>query len=218
MMFYRFHTECEELPDFSSRPAWYNIKLLNDTRREDAITYGRQATEIRKAFKHNRISTNKVTHAMREGGARFAITAGCSIDSVRKHGRWCGDRLTDRYLSPLSLQPVRALAGFQIAGGDHWLEREAVVPNEELQSKVCKLYTLFCPVMLLQTYVRSFHLIFPPDFPTVGRRTSRYPREDRKFRGQCCQGLLAPPQISACCSSPGCRHCESKIATLAYLA
>ncbi|KAE8244924.1 hypothetical protein A4X13_0g6169 [Tilletia indica] len=69
---------------------------------------------------------------MRKGGSRFAYEASCTEDAVRKHGRWCGDRMMERYLTGVSLQPVRALAGFQKDGGDYWLPRAMLEPPQEL--------------------------------------------------------------------------------------
>ncbi|KAE8269711.1 hypothetical protein A4X09_0g2637 [Tilletia walkeri] len=69
---------------------------------------------------------------MRSGGAQFASAAGCTEDAIRKHGRWCGDRLMERYLTTVTLQPIRALSGFGVAGGDYWIPRSQIEPPSQL--------------------------------------------------------------------------------------
>ncbi|CAD7066736.1 unnamed protein product [Tilletia caries] len=75
---------------------------------------------------------------MRGGSARLANEAGCSETSIRMHGRWTasGDQLVDRYLTGVAVQPVRALAGFNIDGGDHYLPRSLLMPPDALCSKL----------------------------------------------------------------------------------
>src|ERR1700724_3914985 len=69
-------------------------------------------------------------------GARQANAAGASEDSIRRHGRWATDRMTSAYLSPLSLEPVRLLAGFKKERGSYYLERQVLSPPEELCTQV----------------------------------------------------------------------------------
>ncbi|KAE8209099.1 hypothetical protein CF327_g6874 [Tilletia walkeri] len=116
-LFYRFHVQNEFPLDFSSRDSWYRVKLLVDDEAKDntvGVTWAVQAVLLRQAFDKCSISSSHLTHAMRSGGAQFASAAGCTEDAIRKHGRWCGDRLMERYLTSVTLQPIRALSGFSI--------------------------------------------------------------------------------------------------------
>ncbi|KAE8212281.1 hypothetical protein CF327_g4070 [Tilletia walkeri] len=122
-------------PDFSSRDTWYHLKLLIPEDSVDhtiAVTYETQAALLKQSFAACAITSSAVTHAMRKGGSRFAYEASCTEDAVRKHGRWCGDRMMERYLTGVSLQPVRALSGFNKDGGDYWLPRALLEPPQEL--------------------------------------------------------------------------------------
>lgn len=73
---------------------------------------------------------------MRFVSAQWAKAAGCSEDSIRIHGRWCSDRMVERYLSPVSLQPIRALAGFNLNGGNIWISRDLVKPPQLLEQQI----------------------------------------------------------------------------------
>ncbi|KAE8227094.1 hypothetical protein CF326_g7615 [Tilletia indica] len=138
-LFYRFHVKSEPIPDFSSRDSWYRIKLLVDDDTKDntvGVTWAVQAGLLRQAFDKCSVSSSHLTHAMRSGGAQFASAAGCTEDAIRKHGRWCGDRLMERYLTSVTLQPIRALSGFNIVGGDYWLPRAVVDPPTTLSERI----------------------------------------------------------------------------------
>ncbi|KAL9937844.1 hypothetical protein V8E36_003389 [Tilletia maclaganii] len=129
----------EPPPDFSSRDAWYRIKLLVEENAADlakGISWDVQARLLRKAFADCTISSSHLTHAMRSGGAQFASAAGCTEDAVRQHGRWCGDRLMERYLTSVTLGPIRALSGFAVGGGDYWLPRTILDPPTTLSTKI----------------------------------------------------------------------------------
>ncbi|KAE8218565.1 hypothetical protein CF319_g7584 [Tilletia indica] len=87
-------------PDFSSRDTWYHLKLFIPEDSVDhtiAVTYETQAALLKQSFAACAITSSAITHAMRKGGSRFAYEASCTEDAVRKHGRWCGDRMMERY-------------------------------------------------------------------------------------------------------------------------
>ncbi|KAE8262475.1 hypothetical protein A4X09_0g7453, partial [Tilletia walkeri] len=141
MVFYffdRFHVKKESFPDFSSRAAWYDIQLLVDEDERGGVTWSDQAKILRKAFEELNISSSKLTHTMRGAAARHAHEAGCSESSIRIHGRWTasGDQLIERYLTGIAVQPVRALSGFSISGGDHYLPRTLLDPPNDLARKL----------------------------------------------------------------------------------
>lgn len=56
-------------------------------------------------------------------GTRTANELGADAEEIRRHGRWCGDRLSSAYLSPISRVTVRVLAGFSKERGTYFLER-----------------------------------------------------------------------------------------------
>ncbi|KAE8226620.1 hypothetical protein CF326_g7676 [Tilletia indica] len=136
--FERFHVKNEPFPDLSSRASWYGIPLLVDDEDCGAVTWSDQADVVRRAFNDLGISTSKVTHAMRGGGARLAYEAGCSEASIRIHGRWTagGDQLIERYLTGIAVAPVRALAGFCAEGGDYYLPRTLLEPPASLSDQL----------------------------------------------------------------------------------
>ncbi|KAE8228471.1 hypothetical protein CF326_g6595 [Tilletia indica] len=134
-LFERWHILGLPAPSFSSRKSWYDDKLLVAEDSAD-ISWSDQAYLLRYAFEEVGVSSSKITHAMRSGGARFAHEAGCTEDSLHIHGRWCGDRLIERYLGGVSIQPVRALADFDIKGGDYWLPRTLLDPTIDLQHQI----------------------------------------------------------------------------------
>ncbi|KAE8221714.1 hypothetical protein CF326_g8510, partial [Tilletia indica] len=132
-----FDACAEKPPDFTTRREWYDLPLLVASANPSAgISWDTQADLLGKAFAELDITSSKLTHAMRGGGARFASAAGCSEDSIRKHGRWCGDRLMERYLTSVAITPVRALGGFSIQGGDHWLARSLREPSSDLSGAI----------------------------------------------------------------------------------
>ncbi|KAE8241896.1 hypothetical protein A4X13_0g7214 [Tilletia indica] len=137
-LFERWDVLKKSFPSFDSRESWYQERLLVSEQddEDDSIEWTDQAYIVRHAFENIGIASSKVTHAMRSGGARFAHDAGCTEDSLRIHGRWCGDRLIDRYLGGVAIQPVRALGGWSINGGDHWLPRTLVQPSVQLQQQI----------------------------------------------------------------------------------
>ncbi|CAD6962168.1 unnamed protein product [Tilletia laevis] len=136
-LFQRFHLR-NEFPDLSSRAVWYELNLLVDDEDRGEITWSDQASVLRQAFSDLGISSSKLTHAMRGAAARHAYEAGCSEASIRIHGRWTasGDQLIERYLTGIAVQPVRALSGFNIEGGDHYLPRTILDPPTTLASKI----------------------------------------------------------------------------------
>ncbi|KAE8181933.1 hypothetical protein A4X03_0g8874 [Tilletia caries] len=134
-LFERWHQHQHPTPTFDSRASWYDEKLLVSAD-STAIEWYDQSYLLRHAFDEVGVASSKLTHAMRSGGARFAHEAGCTEDSLRIHGRWCGDRMIERYLGGVSIQPIRALADFDIKGGDNWLPRALLEPDASLQQQI----------------------------------------------------------------------------------
>ncbi|KAE8242322.1 hypothetical protein A4X06_0g7014 [Tilletia controversa] len=151
-LFQRFHLR-NEFPDLSSRAVWYELNLLVDDEDRGEITWSDQASVLRQAFSDLGISSSKLTHAMRGAAARHAYEAGCSEASIRIHGRWTasGDQLIERYLTGIAVQPVRALSGFNIEGGDHYLPRTILDPPTTLASKI------WPQIQTSETAVRARH-------------------------------------------------------------
>ncbi|KAE8217791.1 hypothetical protein CF319_g8198 [Tilletia indica] len=134
-LFERWHLHQLPTPNFDSRASWYNEKLLVNEGNE-GVEWSDQAYLLRYAFEEAGVASSKLTHAMRSGGARFAHEAGCTEDSLRIHGRWCGDRLIERYLGGVSVQPIRALADLDIKGGDYWLPRALLTTDLAMQQEI----------------------------------------------------------------------------------
>lgn len=44
--------------------------------------------------------------------------------------------MVERYLSEVSLEPIRILGGFDIKGGDIYLPRDLLEPDESLQKQI----------------------------------------------------------------------------------
>lgn len=80
--FLRWHTAGEPFPRFNKRRDWYRIKLLKGSNRDVSIGYSTQLDCTHEAFKMTGMSTRKVTHAFRPGGARAADLHGTAGDQV----------------------------------------------------------------------------------------------------------------------------------------
>lgn len=66
-------------------------------------------------------------------GAKAASAQGASEESIRRHGRWLGDRMTEHYLIPISYDAIRPLAGFPVQKGSYFLKRDVLDPSQSLQ-------------------------------------------------------------------------------------
>lgn len=116
----------------TSRESWYGRPFLVGKNTTFCKT-NEQGDALRPAFAACNVQSKSLTHTMRHVGANWALGAGVTEDAIRHHGRWAAtDRMNDRYIGPVALPAIRALAGFSSQGGDIWLPRDLLDPPPEL--------------------------------------------------------------------------------------
>ena len=133
----RWDIGSEPFPDFSTRSAWYNIRLIKrSTRdREAAFSYNSQQEWITKAFQYAGIFSQKKTHIGRSAGAKMAELKGVSEDQIRRAGRWNQEQMIGCYLNSLPREFMRAMAGHPPQMGCFEICR-AIAPSNVLLSMI----------------------------------------------------------------------------------
>lgn len=136
-LFTRFCIRNEPFPNFSTRQSWYDLKLFPHSKSPTTpCSYETQRRVLKESFAACNVRSIKVCHTTRFCAAREAKAGGASEDGIRIHGRWCADRMVERYLSEVSLEPIRILGGFHCKGGDLYLPRDLLTPLESLQKQI----------------------------------------------------------------------------------
>ena len=135
---WRWDLTDEPFPDFGSRSAWYNIRLIkskgND--RTAALAYNTQLDWVGKAFQYAGIASHKKTHIGRSSSAKMAELKGISEDQIRRAGRWNHESMVGCYLNALPRQFMRSMAGHPAGMGCFEIRRAAVQPPDELLSQI----------------------------------------------------------------------------------
>lgn len=135
-LFWRYHVENEPRPDFSESRNWFNIKLLKTRKgsKESAMSYDAHLNAVKKCLESlNIVSTNK-THMGRGSSIRMAESRGAS--GLKQQGRWGKGSMEGCYSSCLPREAMRALAGFNVKGGDFYIKRDIVPVPDDLLSEV----------------------------------------------------------------------------------
>lgn len=140
MIFDRFHSTCESLPDFTSRE-WFDIKVLvhDDTRHSvtQEIQYDTHLQFTKESLTKVGIASKAVTHVFRASSARMAELGGASQGHILRAGRWEneGKVMLGAYLTGLPREFMRVTAGFRPEGGTYFLPRDVEVP-QHLQKQI----------------------------------------------------------------------------------
>jgi len=102
-LLYRWDLTDEPFPDFSERPAWYNVRLLKASNAgascKAELAYNTQRDWVSKAFGYAGVLSRKKTHSPRGSGAKTAELKGVDEDQIRRAGRWNHEQMVGCYLS-----------------------------------------------------------------------------------------------------------------------
>jgi integrase len=74
--------------------------------------------------------SSQVTHIFRGSAARMADLQGASERDIARAGRWDMSAMTQYYLTTLSRETMRVLAGFSVERGSFWIARDLDPPKE----------------------------------------------------------------------------------------
>ena len=133
-LLYRWDLSDETFLDFSTRSAWYDIRLIKATTGDPkaAFSYNSQQDWVAKAFKYAGITLHKKTHTRRSSGAQMAELKGASEDQIRRAGRWNQEQMVGCYLNSLPRKFMRIMAGHPPQMGCFEIHQASVAPLDEL--------------------------------------------------------------------------------------
>jgi hypothetical protein len=128
----------EPFPDFSSRPAWYETRLIkgNGIDRTAEFSYNSQREWVAKAFNFAGITSKKKTHLGRSAGAKTAELKGVSEEQIRRAGRWNQEQMIGCYLNSLPREFMRSMAGHPSQRGCFEVRQAVVTPPDVLLSLI----------------------------------------------------------------------------------
>lgn len=133
---FRWDLTDEPFPDLSSRPRWYDIRLLKSTGPGAVATselrYTSQRDWVNKAFKYTGIQSSKKTHIGRSSGAKTVELKGVDQEQIRRAGRWNQEQMVGCYLDCLPRQFMRVMAGHPAQMGCFEVRRARITPPETL--------------------------------------------------------------------------------------
>ncbi len=134
----RWDLYSEPFPNFSSRSAWYNIRLIKKSIGDATapFLYYSQYEWAARAFKYVGIFSQKKTHIGRSAGAKMAELKGISEDQIRRAGRWNQEQMVGCYLNSLPRKYMRTMAGHPAQMGCFEIGRAAVTPPDTLLSMI----------------------------------------------------------------------------------
>jgi hypothetical protein len=137
-LLYRWDLTDEPFPDFSTRSAWYGIRLIKRTKdsRFEPLSYTSQRQWAAKAFRKVGIFTSTTTHVGRAAGAKAAELKGVSEDQIRRAGRWNHEQMVGCYLNALPREFMRTMAGHASQAGCFEIYRASVTPPDVLLSLI----------------------------------------------------------------------------------
>jgi len=130
----------EPFPDFSQRPAWYDIRLIKGSGknidRTSALAYTTQRDWAIKAFSYAGISSHKKTHMGCSSGAKTVELKGVNEEQIRGAGRWNQEQMVGCYLNSLPRQFMRSMAGHPAQLGCFEIRRAGLTPPPILLSMI----------------------------------------------------------------------------------
>lgn len=136
-LFWRWDVMKQETPRFQQRQQWYDSHLLRGDSTTKEISYATQLDWTNNVFKAVGLSSYKKTHAGRAEGAKAAELAGVSEGQIRRAGRWNSDALSSCYLTHLTREFIRSMAGFAPQQqGNYYLPRARINPPPSLVQAV----------------------------------------------------------------------------------
>ena len=138
-LIYRFHRsgEMDPPPDFTSNPAWFDIKLLTNGHSRgntEPIANGTYGDMIREILKELGIASKHYVHIGRVLGPIQLELQEVSAEEIRVLGNWDPTTQEARYSSKMPMKAIRHMAGFPESL--HWNPRSVVEPPARLV-KMC---------------------------------------------------------------------------------
>lgn len=104
-LFARFHSNKEGVPNVADElREWYDIYLLNGKSKTAPMSYTANRAGLKKGFDAVGISSTKITHANRKGGANSAKAMRAEDSSIRKLGGWSIGVMEDCYIQTMPLE------------------------------------------------------------------------------------------------------------------
>ncbi len=138
-LLYRWDLTDERFPDFNTRSAWYNIRLIKRSAggdRQQPLSYTSQREWAAKAFEQVGVFSNKTTHIGRPSAAKLAELVGVSEEQIRRAGRWNQDQMLGCYLNSLPREFMRKMAGHPTQAGCFEIRRAQATPPTVLSSLI----------------------------------------------------------------------------------
>ncbi|OJD18721.1 hypothetical protein AJ78_01258 [Emergomyces pasteurianus Ep9510] len=136
-LFYRWNIVQESPPNFQRRSLWYDIHILCGQNPLKPLAYDTQLQWTNRMYAAAGILKSKKTHLGRSQRSRYAELNEVSEGRIRRAGQWNNDALTNCYLTNISREFVRAMAGFDPSTqGNYFLPRAAIRPPEQLEAAV----------------------------------------------------------------------------------
>lgn len=142
------------------REHWYTVKAIQRPRQDDAtraMSDETQRSAVNVVFRKLGLKWQRKTHAARASAAMMAELGGAPESSIRRAGHWRrGDALTHNYLTHLSHDVLRVLAGWSVHGthdDDYVIDRD-LPPPKGLLKQVFPWVSKWCAVCFDQEGVQ----------------------------------------------------------------
>jgi hypothetical protein len=137
-LLYRWDLTDEPFPDFSTRSAWYETRVIKRTSgdRTQELSYTSQREWMATAFREVGITTTMMTHVPRSAAPKIAEMKGVSEEQIRRAGRWTHEQMIGCYLNCLPREFMRTIAGHLAQPGCYEVRRAAIKPPDALLSLI----------------------------------------------------------------------------------
>ena len=125
--------------DFTSNKAWFNIKLLTDSRGFDntiSVTDQAYASNMKNACRHLGIISKHFVHFGRSAGSVKAELDELDGYNINDLGNWNVDTRRDVYSAKLPMKAMRVMAGHPDEKGSVFLPQDHIKPSMTLQQTI----------------------------------------------------------------------------------
>jgi hypothetical protein len=134
-LYYRFSNsdEMNPPPDFTNNKAWFDMKLLTDgTKHGNTKVMSNESFSkgVKSVLDKLGIASKHYLHLGRVLGPVTLEKLEMESRDIQNLGNWDPSTQAQRYSTKLPMRPIRAIAGFQDAGGMHYNPRTVVEPPE----------------------------------------------------------------------------------------
>jgi hypothetical protein len=128
---YRWDLTDAPFLDFTSRSAWYGIRLISvlyEGTVSSRFHTPHSGSGWRSRFRQIGINSDKTTHISRPAGVKIAELKGIKEEQIRLAGRWNQEQMIGCYLNSLPREFIRAMAGHPSQAGCFEIRRAGVTP------------------------------------------------------------------------------------------